>query len=51
MEHLSVDPRVYIRSLPSRTAEDGLTDNLAEMVAALDGFGFDECSRTSRFWS
>lgn len=42
MENLSVDPRVYIRSLPSRTAEDGLTDNLAEMVAVLDGFGFDE---------
>lgn len=42
MESLSADPRVFIRSLPSRTAEDGLTDNLAEVLAALDGFGFDE---------
>jgi LAO/AO transport system kinase len=36
------DPRVYIRSLPSRSAEDGLTDNIAEIIATLDRFGFDE---------
>jgi LAO/AO transport system kinase len=42
MDALSADPRVFIRSLPSRTAEDGLTENLAEIVATLDAFGFDE---------
>lgn len=42
MEGLSADPRVFIRSLPSRTAEDGLTDNFVEVLAALEGFGFDE---------
>lgn len=42
MGALSEDPRVFIRSLPSRSAEDGLTDNVAEIVATLDRFGFDE---------
>ncbi|MCX7056099.1 MAG: methylmalonyl-CoA mutase [Proteobacteria bacterium] len=42
MGQISEDPRVFIRSLPSRAAEDGLTDNLAELVACLDGLGFDE---------
>lgn len=42
MAALSEDPRVYIRSLPSGSAEDGLTDNLPEIVALLDSFGFDE---------
>lgn len=42
MGALSEDPRVFIRSLPSRTAEDGLTENVAEIITTLDGFGFDE---------
>lgn len=42
MAALSEDPRVYIRSLPSGGAEDGLTDNLPEIVALLDACGFDE---------
>jgi LAO/AO transport system kinase len=42
MGALSEHPRVFIRSLPSRAAEDGLTDNVAEIVATLDRFGFDE---------
>jgi LAO/AO transport system kinase len=42
MGALSEDPRVFIRSLPSRAAEDGLTDNVAEIVTTLDRFGFDE---------
>ncbi len=42
MGPISEDPRVFIRSLPSRSAEDGLTDNLAELVACLDSLGFDE---------
>lgn len=42
MGKLSEDPRVFIRSLPSRTAEDGLTENVAEIIITLDRFGFDE---------
>lgn len=42
MEAIGADPRVYIRSLPSAGAGDGLTDNVAEVLAALDAFGFDE---------
>jgi len=42
MEAISADPRVFIRSLPSLSAEDGLTDNVVEIVAALDRLGFEE---------
>jgi LAO/AO transport system kinase len=42
MEAIGADPRVYIRSLPSAGAGDGLTDNVAEVLAALDAFGFGE---------
>jgi LAO/AO transport system kinase len=42
MEAIGADPRVYIRSLPSAGAGDGLTDNVAEVLAALEAFGFDE---------
>ena len=42
MEGLGDDPRVFIRSLPSRRAHDGLTDNLPEVLAAFDEFGFEE---------
>ena len=42
MEALADDPRVFIRSLPSREAHDGLTDNVPEVLATLEAFGFDE---------
>ncbi|HLS87214.1 MAG TPA: GTP-binding protein [Burkholderiales bacterium] len=42
MDAVSADPRVYIRSLPSAGAGDGLTDNVPEILAALDAFGFRE---------
>ncbi len=42
MDRLSEDPRVFIRSLPSRASDDGLTDNLCEMLDALAEFGFRE---------
>jgi LAO/AO transport system kinase len=42
MEAISADPRVFIRSLPSLSAEDGLTDNVVEILAALDRLGFEE---------
>lgn len=35
-------PRLYIRSFPSRNSHDGLTNNLPEILATLDQFGFDE---------
>ncbi len=42
MDMLATDPRVYIRSLASRTSVDGLADNLPDILAALDGFGFSD---------
>jgi LAO/AO transport system kinase len=42
MEALADEPRVYIRSLASRCAHDGLTENLPEVLATLVAFGFDE---------
>ena len=42
MEALAIDPRIYIRSLASRTSVDGLADNLPDILAALEGFGFAE---------
>lgn len=42
MDELFDHPRLYIRSLPSRQAHDGLTENLPEILATLDRFGFDE---------
>lgn len=42
MEALAEDERIYIRSLASQHAHDGLTDNIAEVLATLDRFGFEE---------
>ena len=42
MEELATDPRIYIRSLATRNSFDGLADNLPDILAALDGFGFSE---------
>lgn len=42
MEELTTDPRIYIRSLATRTSLDGLADNLPDVLAALDRFGFAE---------
>lgn len=36
------DDRLYVRSVPSRTAVDGTTDNLPDILAALDRQPFDE---------
>lgn len=33
---------LYIRSIGSRSASDGLSDNLPEMLDVMDAFGFDE---------
>ncbi|UEM04624.1 methylmalonyl Co-A mutase-associated GTPase MeaB [Skermanella rosea] len=42
MDAIAGDPRLYIRSLPSRGSHDGLADNLPDLLLALDRYGFDE---------
>jgi len=42
MEALADDPRIFMRSLASREAHDGLSVNVPEVLATLDAFGFDE---------
>jgi len=42
MDELQGAPELYIRSIGSRGATDGLSDNLPEMLDTMDAFGFDE---------
>lgn len=42
MDELAGSSELYIRSIGSRSAHDGLSDNLPEMLDAMDEFGFDE---------
>ncbi|NYT60212.1 methylmalonyl Co-A mutase-associated GTPase MeaB [Alcaligenaceae bacterium] len=42
MDELENIQELYIRSFGSRSASDGLTDNLPELIAAMDSFAFDE---------
>ncbi|HEY0836739.1 MAG TPA: hypothetical protein VGE72_22705 [Azospirillum sp.] len=42
MDAAADDPRLFIRSLPSRRSHDGLTDNLPDLLLALEEHGFDE---------
>jgi LAO/AO transport system kinase len=42
MDELAGIENIYIRSFGSRTAMDGLTDHIPELLAAMDDFGFDE---------
>lgn len=42
MDAVSADPNVFIRSIPSRRAHDGLADNTADLLWAMEGHGFDE---------
>lgn len=42
MDELAGSAELYIRSIGSRTAHDGLSDNLPEMLDTMDAFGFDE---------
>lgn len=42
MQDLADEPRVYIRSLASRVSQDGLTDNLPDILAVLESAGFAE---------
>jgi LAO/AO transport system kinase len=42
MEAVADHPRLFIRSLASRAAHDGLADNLPDILATMDAGGFDE---------
>ena len=42
MDELAGSAELYIRSIGSRSAHDGLSDNLPEMLDTMDEFGFDE---------
>ncbi len=42
MQDLADEPRVFIRSLASRVSQDGLTDNLPDILAVLEHAGFAE---------
>jgi LAO/AO transport system kinase len=42
MDELAGVEDIYIRSFGSRAAADGLTDHLPDLLAVMDGFGFDE---------
>ena len=42
MDELEGAERLFIRSFASRSASDGLTDNLPELLEAMDRFAFDE---------
>lgn len=42
MDELAGSAELYIRSIGSRTANDGLSDNLPEMLDTMDEFAFDE---------
>ena len=42
MDSIADDPDIFIRSIPSRRAHDGLTDNTADLLNAMERHGFDE---------
>lgn len=42
MDAIADDPNIFIRSIPSRRSHDGLADNTADLLAAMEGHGFDE---------
>ncbi|CAO3436337.1 ArgK/MeaB family GTPase [Azospirillum doebereinerae] len=42
MDAVVDDPGLFIRSLASRHAHDGLADNIADLLSIMDAHGFDE---------
>jgi len=42
MDAVADHPDLYIRSMPSRHAQDGLTDNVSGMLQVLENYPFDE---------
>lgn len=42
MDQASGDPRVFMRSVSSRDAQDGMCNNVADILCAMEAHGFDE---------
>lgn len=42
MDTIANEPDLYIRSLSSRSANDGLADNVADLLDAIEAYGFRE---------
>lgn len=42
MDAVVDDDRLFIRSLASRSAHDGMADNIADLLSIMDAHGFDE---------
>jgi len=42
MDAVADDARLFIRSVPSRNAHDGLCDNAPDLLLAMEQFGFDD---------
>jgi CoA:oxalate CoA-transferase len=42
MDAVADEPRMFIRSLASRSAENGLADNISDVLAVMDTHGFDD---------
>ncbi len=42
MDTVADDPRLFIRSIPSRSANDGLCDNVSDLMSIMNGFSFNE---------
>lgn len=42
MDAIADDPGLFIRSVPSRSAHDGLCDNAPDLMLAMEQHGFDE---------
>jgi len=42
MDRAADDPRVFMRSVSSRDAQDGMCNNVADMLTRLEAHGFDE---------
>ena len=42
MDAIAGNPNLYIRSMPSRHAHDGLADNMTEMLSVMEQSGFDD---------
>ena len=42
MDSVANEPDLYIRSVSSRSSSDGLADNVADLLEAMEGYGFEE---------
>ncbi len=42
MEAASGDPRVFMRSVSSRDSQDGMCNNVADILCAMEAYGFDQ---------